>query len=51
MAMSQEEYENQPKEQEAITRDDVGSLEDVIGTDFFERIEFRPSIVMTLNCR
>jgi hypothetical protein len=34
MANSQEEFENQPKEKEEITTDDVGSLEDVLGTDF-----------------
>lgn len=34
MSKSQEEYENQPKEQETITGDDVGSLEEILGTDF-----------------
>jgi hypothetical protein len=34
MSTSQEEFENQPKEKEVITQDDVGSLEDVLGTDF-----------------
>lgn len=34
MSTSQVDFENQPKEEEAIISDDVGSLEDVLGTDF-----------------
>ena len=36
MSKTQEEYENQKKEKEVITQDDVGSLEDVFGDDFFK---------------
>jgi hypothetical protein len=36
MANSQEEYENQPKQEETITKEDVGSLEDVFGEGTFE---------------
>jgi hypothetical protein len=37
MSKNQEEFENQPKEKEVIKKDEVGSLEDVLGTDFLDK--------------
>lgn len=33
MSLSQEEFENAPKEKEVITQDDVGSIEEIFGSD------------------